>query len=169
MRHLFAHESTEITPDIMAIAKGIGGGFPIAALLATNKASAGMTVGTHGSTYGGNPLGCAVARKVLETINDKEFLHQVNVKAAHLRQSLLGLIAMYPDLFTQLRGRGLMLGLKCRIPPAEFVAKAAEHKLLCVGASDQVVRILPPLNISNEEMVELVKRLEDTAKNLRPQ
>ncbi len=108
-----------ITPDIMMVAKGIGGGFPLGAVLATENAASAMTAGTHGSTYGGNPLACAVGGTVMEIIADDAFLAEVNRKAGLLRQRLEGLVAVHPDIFEQVRGSGLMLGLKCRAPNAD--------------------------------------------------
>ncbi|MFC3061140.1 aspartate aminotransferase family protein [Paenirhodobacter populi] len=163
---LFAHQWAGVTPDIMMVAKGIGGGFPLGAVLATEKAASGMTAGTHGSTYGGNPLGCAVGCKVMEIVSDPAFLDGVNARGGFLRQKLEGLVAAHPDLFEGVRGQGLMLGLKCKVAPGEIVKAGYEQKLLTVGAADNVVRILPALNISEEDMAEAVRRLEAAAEAL---
>ncbi|MBV0912656.1 aspartate aminotransferase family protein [Anianabacter salinae] len=156
---LFAHEWAGVSPDIMMIAKGIGGGFPLGAVLATEEAASGMTAGTHGSTYGGNPLGCAVGAKVMEIIADAEFLAEVNRKAGLLRQKLEGLVAAHPDVFEGVRGSGLMLGLKCRATNSDVVAAGYAEHVLTVPAGDNVVRLLPPLTITDEEIGEAVDRL----------
>jgi len=163
---LFAHEWAGIVPDIMMVAKGIGGGFPLGAVLATAKAAAGMGAGTHGSTYGGNPLACAVGAKVVEIITADGFLHAVSQKGALLRQRLEGLVATYPDLFEGVRGQGLMLGLKCRAPNADIVKAAQAAFLLTVPAADNVIRLLPPLNISDDDITEALNRLEQAAQSL---
>lgn len=160
---LFAHEWSGVTPDIMMVAKGIGGGFPLGAVLATEAAAAGMTAGTHGSTYGGNPLGCAVGAKVMEIVAEPEFLAAVNAKGGFLRQRLEGLVASHPALFEEVRGVGLMLGLKCRLAPGELVAAGYAERLLTVAAADNVLRILPALTITEEEMAEAVSRLDAAA------
>ncbi|MFD0978912.1 aspartate aminotransferase family protein [Tropicimonas aquimaris] len=160
---LFAHEWAGVTPDIMMVAKGIGGGFPIGAVLATEAAAAGMTAGTHGSTYGGNPLGCAVALAVLATVADPSFLAEVNRKAALLRQGLEGLVAAHPDVFDEVRGEGLMLGLRCRPAAAEIVQAGYAEELLVVPAAENTIRLLPALNISDEEIAEALARLDRMA------
>ena len=166
---LFAHEWAEVTPDIMMVAKGIGGGFPLGALLATEAAAAAMTAGTHGSTYGGNPLGCAVGAKVMEIIAEEGFLAEVRRKAGLLRQKLEGLVAAHPEVFEGVRGAGLMLGLKCRVAPADVVAAGHAQHLLTVPAADNVVRLLPPLTITDDEIAEAVARLDAAARSLAPQ
>ncbi len=163
---LFAHEYAGITPDIMMVAKGIGGGFPLGAVLATEAAAAGMTAGTHGSTYGGNPLGCAVGAKVMEIIAQPAFLAEVNRKAGLLRQKLEGLVAAHPDMFEGVRGTGLMLGLVCRAPNTDVVAAGHDQHILTVPAADNVVRLLPPLNISDDDIAEAVARLDRAAQAL---
>ena len=160
---LFAHEWSGVTPDIMMVAKGIGGGFPLGAVLATEKAASGMTVGTHGSTYGGNPLACAVGNAVMKIVADDAFLAEVNRKAGAFRQKLEGLVAAHPDVFESVRGTGLMLGLKCKVPPADVVKAGYANELIVVPAADNVVRLLPPLNISDDEIAEAVRRLDRTA------
>ena len=163
---LFAHEWAGVTPDIMMVAKGIGGGFPLGAVLATGNAASGMVAGTHGSTYGGNPLGCAVGAKVVELVSDPAFLDAVNAKAGFLRQKLEGLVAAHPETFEGVRGTGLMLGLKCKRPPTEVVQAAYDQHLLTVPAADDVLRLLPALNISQADMAEAVKRLDAAASQL---
>ena len=163
---LFAHEWAGVTPDIMMVAKGIGGGFPLGAVLATEAAAAGMVAGTHGSTYGGNPLACAVGARVMEIIADPAFLAEVNRKAALLRQKLEGLVAAHPDVFETVRGQGLMLGLKCRVAPGDLVKAGYAEHLLTVAAADNTLRLLPPLTISDAEIAEAVARLDRAAGTL---
>ncbi len=163
---LFAHEWASVGPDIMMVAKGIGGGFPLGAVLATERAATPMTAGTHGSTYGGNPLGCAVGLRVLEIISDPAFLADVRRKAGLLGQRLEALVAAHPDLFEELRGQGLMLGLKCRIPNAEMVQAGIEAGILTVPAADNVVRLLPPLTITEDEIATAAEALERAAATL---
>ena len=160
---LFAHEWAGITPDIMMVAKGIGGGFPLGAVLATESAASGMGAGTHGSTYGGNPLGCAVGLKVTQIVSDPEFLADVSRKSGLLRQKLEGLIAAHPDTFDSVRGTGLMLGLKCRTPNTDLVAAARDAGVLVVPAADNVLRLLPALNITDDDIAEAVNRLNTAA------
>ena len=162
---LFAHEWAGILPDIMMVAKGIGGGFPLGAVLATQEASSGMTAGTHGSTYGGNPLACAVGQKVLEHICDEAFLADVRRKSASLRQPLEGIVATFPDIFEEVRGTGLMLGLKCKVPVTDLLEACYNEELITVPAADNVIRLLPPLNLSNMEIDEAITRLKKAAKS----
>lgn len=163
---LFAHEWAGVTPDIMMVAKGIGGGFPLGAVLATGSAARGMIVGTHGSTYGGNPLGCAIGLKVTEIVSDPAFLAEVNRKAGLLRQKLEGLIAAHPDSFEDVRGTGLMLGIKCRKPNTDLVVAARDAGVLVVPAADNVLRLLPALNIPDADIAEAVARLDAAASTL---
>src|SRR6056297_2383670 len=160
---LFAHEWAGVAPDIMMVAKGIGGGFPLGAVLASEAAASGMTAGTHGSTYGGNPLACAVGAKVMDIIANPAFLQAVNEKAARLRQGLEGLVASHPEVFEEVRGSGLMLGLKCKAPNADIVAAAYAEQLITVPAADNVIRLLPPLNLSDADLSEALARLDATA------
>ncbi|WP_224826446.1 aspartate aminotransferase family protein [Cognatishimia sp. MH4019] len=163
---LFAHEWAGITPDIMMVAKGIGGGFPLGAVLATEDAASGMTAGTHGSTYGGNPLGCAVGNAVLKIVKDPAFLDDVNRKAGLLRQKLEGLIAAHPDVFDSVRGQGLMLGLKCKATNVDVVQAGYAEGLLTVPAADNVIRLLPALTITEDEIAEATHRLDKAATSL---
>ena len=164
---LFAHEWAGITPDIMMVAKGIGGGFPLGAVLATENAASGMTAGTHGSTYGGNPLACAVGAKVMEIIADDAFLAQVNRKAGLFRQKLEGLIAAHPDVFEGVRGSGLMMGLKCKALNTDIVKAGYAQGVLTVPAADNVIRLLPSLNISDEDIGIAVAKLDAAASQLQ--
>ncbi|HPD91619.1 MAG: aspartate aminotransferase family protein [Rhodobacter sp.] len=160
---LFAHEWAGVVPDILMVAKGIGGGFPLGAVLATENAASGMVAGTHGSTYGGNPLGCAVGLKVTEIVSDPDFLAGVSRKSGLLRQKLEGLVAAHPDTFDSVRGLGLMLGLKCRKPNTDLTAAARDAGLLVVPAADNVLRLLPALNIPDADIAEAVRRLDTAA------
>jgi len=163
---LFAYEWARIEPDIMAIAKGIGGGFPLGACLATDEAAKGMVAGTHGSTYGGNPLATAVGTAVLETVLEPGFLDEVVRKGLLLKQKIASVVDTYPDIFDLVRGQGLMLGIRCKVPAADLVAIMRGHHLLGVGAGDNVIRFLPALNVSDEEIEEAVSRLEKSAADM---
>ena len=163
---MFAHEWAGVTPDIMMVAKGIGGGFPLGAVLATENAASGMTAGTHGSTYGGNPLGCAVGNAVVNIIGTDAFLEDVNRKAGLMRQKLEGLVASHPDVFESVRGSGLMLGLKCKATNSDVVSAGYLHEVITVPAADNVIRLLPPLNITDEDIAEAVSRLDQAASSL---
>jgi len=163
---LFAHEWAGITPDIMMVAKGIGGGFPLGAVLATEDAASGMVAGTHGSTYGGNPLACAVGLAVIEEVSNPDFLEDVRRKSGHLRQKLEGLVAAHPDVFEEARGSGLMMGLKCKTTNMDVVKAGYSNELLTVPAADNVIRLLPPLTISEAEIDEAVARLDKAASSL---
>ncbi len=142
---LFAHEWAGVEPDIMAVGKGIGGGFPVAACLATEKAAVGMTAGSHGSTYGGNPLAMAVGNAVLDVVLGDGFLEGVERVAQHLWQQLQSLPARHPQVIEEVRGRGLMLALKCRVANTELMERVREKGLLAVPGGDNVLRLLPPL------------------------
>ncbi len=163
---LFAHEWAGITPDIMMVAKGIGGGFPLGAVLATEDAASGMVAGTHGSTYGGNPLACAVGLAVIEEVSNPDFLEDVRRKSGHLRQKLEGLVAAHPDVFEEARGSGLMMGLKCKTTNMDVVKAGYSNELLTVPAADNVIRLLPPLTISEAEIDEAFARLDKAASSL---
>jgi acetylornithine/N-succinyldiaminopimelate aminotransferase len=158
---LFAYEWADITPDVMAVAKGLGGGFPVGAVLATAEAAKGMTPGTHGSTFGGNPLAMAVASTVLDIVSDPDFLEAVRGKALRLKQGLFSLKDQHADIVEEVRGEGLLTGLKLKnhITPAQVVKAAADEKLLIVGAGDNTVRLLPPLIASDKEIAEGVQLL----------
>jgi acetylornithine/N-succinyldiaminopimelate aminotransferase len=159
---LFAHEQAGITPDIMGVAKGIGGGFPLGACLATENAARGMVPGTHGSTYGGNPLGCAVGSAVLDELLAPGFLDEVKRKAGHLRQRLAELADTHSDLIAEVRGEGLMIGIRFHegAPAGDMVGLAYDQHLLTVPAAENVMRILPPLNVSDDELSEAVSRID---------
>ena len=157
---LFAHEWAGITPDIMAIAKAIGGGFPLGACLATEAAAAGMTAGTHGTTFGGNPLAMAIGNAVMDIIADEEFLATVRDRGLLLKQKLAAVADAHSDLVAEIRGEGLMVGVRCKTSNVDVVAAASEEGLLLVPAGDNVARFLPPLIITEEEVDEAVNRLD---------
>ena len=163
---LFAHEWAGIEPDILAAAKGIGGGFPVGACMATEEAAKGMTLGTHGSTYGGNPLAMAVANAVLDVVLEPGFMERVSRLGLTLKQKLAGLVDSHPEVFETIRGEGLMLGIKCRVAPADVVAAARDRQLLTVGAGDNVLRLLPPMIVTEEEIDEAVARLDAAATDI---
>ncbi len=164
---LFAHEYAGITPDIMMVAKGIGGGFPLGALLATENAARAMTAGSHGSTYGGNPLGCAVGLTVMGIVADPEFLADVSRKSGLFRQKLEGLVAAHPEVFEAVRGTGLMLGLKCKPENMDVLQAAYAQNILIAPAADNVVRLLPPLNITDADITTAIERLDAAATSLQ--
>jgi acetylornithine/N-succinyldiaminopimelate aminotransferase len=161
----FAHELYGITPDIMSVAKGIGGGFPLGACLATEEAAKGMVPGTHGSTYGGNPLAMAAGEAVLDVILDEGFLDNVTAMGDRLRQGLEQMIPNHDHLFDSVRGTGLMLGLKLKSDSRAFVAFARDHhNLLLVAAGENVIRILPPLVIDESHIAECIDKLSTAAR-----
>ena len=157
---LFAHEWAGIEPDIMAVAKALGGGFPIGACLATARAAAGMTPGSHGSTYGGNPLAMAVGLAAVQELCSPALLDHVAKVSGYFTQQLEGLQARNPDVVEEIRGRGLLIGLKLKTPNREFMQHARDEKLLIAGGGDNCVRLLPPLVISVDEVREVVEKLE---------
>jgi acetylornithine/N-succinyldiaminopimelate aminotransferase len=163
---LFAHEWSGVAPDIMAIAKGIGGGFPMGACLSTAEAAVGMTAGTHGTTFGGNPLAMAVGNAVLDVVLGEGFLEEVSRKALLLKQGLASIIDEYPGVFEEVRGAGLMLGLKCRVPNTDVVAAMRSENMLAVPAGDNVVRLLPPLTLTDEDIRDGVERIGNAAAGL---
>jgi acetylornithine/N-succinyldiaminopimelate aminotransferase len=160
---MFAHEWSGITTDIMMVAKGIGGGFPLGAVLATENAASGMTAGTHGSTYGGNPLACAVGCAVMDIVAEPSFLSEVKRKAGMLRQKLEGLVGSHPDVFEAVRGSGLMLGLKCKVVNLDVVNAGYAQEVITIPAADNVIRLLPPLNITDDEIAQAIARLDAAA------
>ena len=161
---LFAYEHYGVEPDILASAKGIGGGFPLGACLATEKAAAGMVIGTHGSTYGGNPLAMAAGQAVLDVVNAPEFLDHVSRMGDRLRGALEQMIPNHDHLFEGVRGLGLMLGIKMKSDSRAFVTYLREHGLLTVAAGDNVLRVLPPLVIEEEHVTEFVEKLSEATR-----
>ncbi len=163
---LFAYEWAGVEPDVMALAKAIGGGFPLGACLATAKAAAGMVAGTHGSTYGGNPLAMACGNAVLDVMLEPGFLDRVQTVSSHLRQHLQGIVERFPSVFEEVRGQGLMLGLKCRMPQADVGNALRAGGLLTVNAGDNVVRLLPPLVVEASHVAEACAIIESAASGL---
>ncbi|CAN7161639.1 aspartate aminotransferase family protein [Rhizobium rhizogenes] len=164
---LFAHEWAGIRPDIMAVAKGIGGGFPLGACLATAEAASGMKAGTHGSTYGGNPLAMAVGNAVLDIVLADGFLEHVRDITLVFRQGLASLQDRFPDIIEDIRGEGLMMGIKAAIPQAELLQAIRAEHMLGVPAGDNVIRLLPPLVVTAEEAREGIARIERAAESVR--
>lgn len=165
----YAYEQYGIEPDILATAKGIGGGFPLGACIATEKAARGMVAGTHGSTYGGNPLAMAAGMAVMEAVANDEFLASVREKGERLRAGLEQFIGNYPDLFELVRGKGLMLGLKMKLESRPFYLHLRDnHHLLTVAAGDQTIRILPPLVLGDAEIDEFFEKLSAGAASFQP-
>jgi len=165
----YAYEQYGIEPDIMATAKGIGGGFPVGACLATEKAARGMVFGTHGSTYGGNPFAMAAVGAILDVIPNEAFLAEVRAKGDRLKARIEQFIGNYPELFEGVRGRGLFLGIKLKIEPRPFVAHLRDnHGVLTVAAGDNVVRVLPPLVIDDSHIDEFMEKLSAGAQSYQP-
>jgi acetylornithine/N-succinyldiaminopimelate aminotransferase len=162
----FAYEWAGVEPDIMAIAKGIGGGFPVGAFLATEEAAKGMVPGTHGSTYGGNPLAMSVGNAVLDAVLEPGFLDHVSEMGLRLKQSLARIKDEHPDIIEEVRTSGLLAGIKVKPPMGEVVAACMAEKLLTVGAGENVVRMLPPLNVTEAEITEAVQRLSKALKRV---
>jgi acetylornithine/N-succinyldiaminopimelate aminotransferase len=164
---LFAYEWSSVAPDIMALAKGIAGGFPMGACLATGKAASGMSVGSHASTFGGNPLAVAAANAVLDVVLAPDFLPRVRETALLLKQSLARLVDEYADLIAGVAGEGLMIGLVCRVPNAELVKAALDEKLILIAGGNNGARLLPPLIIGEAEIREAMDKLERAFRALR--
>jgi acetylornithine/N-succinyldiaminopimelate aminotransferase len=157
---LFAYRWVGVTPDVMSLAKALGGGFPIGACLATADAAAGMNPGSHGSTFGGNPLAVAAANAVLDVMLAPGFFEHARRMSLLLKQKLGAVIDRHPDVISEVRGEGLLIGIKAVVPLADLVTALREQKLLTVGAGDNVVRFLPPLIVSEAEVEEAVQRLD---------
>src|SRR5258706_4851259 len=157
---LFAYQWSGIEPDIMAVAKGLGGGFPIGGCLATDEAAAGMTPGTHGSTFGGNPLAAAAGNAVLDVVLKPGFLAHVQQMALLFKQRLAEITDKHPNIIAEVRGEGLMLGLRCKIPNTDVSAMCFAEKLLTVSAGDNVVRLLPPLIVTETEIKEACEKID---------
>jgi len=164
---LWAYEYADIEPDIMTIAKALGGGFPVGACLARAHVADAMVVGSHGSTFGGNPLAMAVAAKAFEELSSPEILDNVVKVSNFLRQQLAGLSETYPDMIAEIRGKGLLIGLKVKPNNRDVMKAAREHQLLIGGGSDNCVRLLPPLNLSLAEASDIISRLDSTFMSLR--
>ncbi len=164
---LWAYEHSGVTPDVMCVAKALGGGFPIGACLATKEAAAGMVVGSHGSTFGGNPLAMAVGLAAFSAINTPELLDNVRAQAGYLKQQLEGLKQTWPDMIDEVRGRGLLIGIKLKPNNREVMAAARDQGLLIAGGSNNCCRLLPPLNLTQDEAREAIQLLERTFATLR--
>ncbi len=162
----FAHETSGIVPDIMSVAKGIGGGFPLGACLATAEAAKGMTTGTHGTTYGGNPLAMSIGNAVLDVVLEPGFFDHVKQAGLRLKQRLAELKDRHPAVIADIRGEGLMMGLKTVVPNGDVVAAARRHHLLVIAAGDNVIRLVPPLVVSDAEIGDAVRRLEGACADL---
>ena len=162
----FAFEKSGVIPDIVPIAKGIGGGFPLGACLVTKKVSIGMTAGTHGSTFGGNPLSCAVGMAVLNIIFKKDFFKNVKQKGEYFHDGLKKIKDKYPKIVEEIRGIGLIKGLKMLVDNDEFIKKLMNNKMLTVKASENVIRLFPPLIVSKEELNQALKKIEEVCKEM---
>jgi len=163
----FAFERSKIKPDIVPIAKGIGGGFPIGAVLMNKKVAAGMTPGTHGSTFGGNPLAMAVGNKVMDIVSSKKFLDNVKNSSKYLLSNLNFLKEKYPKIIKEIRGRGLLIGIQLHRDQSVFINKLLDNKLLTIRAAENVVRILPPLNVKKYELDQALKIIDKVCKELK--
>ena len=164
--NFFAFESSGIKPDIVPIAKGIGGGFPLGACLVTKKVSSGMTAGTHGSTFGGNPLAMAVGNAVLDVLFEKDFFKNVKKKGDYFHKELNKIKEKYPKIIGEVRGVGLMKGIKMLVDNSEFMNKLMDNQMLTVKAAENVIRLFPPLVVKNEELDEAISKIEKTCKEL---
>ena len=164
--HLFAYQASGVAPDVIALAKGLGGGFPVGACLATSEAAAGMTAGTHGSTFGGNPLAMSVANAVLDVLLEDGFLERTRKTGALLAEKAGAVAAAHPGLIEEVRGAGMMIGMKCVVPAADMVTACRDAGLLTVPAGDNVVRLLPPLIIDESHVAEAVEMIETACRSL---
>ena len=164
--HFFAFEQSGIIPDIVPIAKGMGGGFPLGACLVTKKVSVGMTHGTHGSTFGGNPLAMTLGNAVLDIILEKNFFENVKEKGLYFDQGLKKIKSKYPKIIEEIRGVGLIKGLKMFVNNDEFIKKLMDHKMLTIKASENVVRMFPPLIVKKEELDEAFNKIETACKEM---
>jgi len=165
---LFAHEWSGVTPDIMTSAKGIGSGFPLGACLATNEAAKGMTPGTHGSTFGGNPLASTVGAAVVEIVQSPGFLEHVRQMGLYIKQRLAGVVDAHPELVGEVRGEGLLVGVRCIVPVGDVVAAMRDQDLLGVPAGENVIRLIPPLIVSEAEIDEAINRFDRALATLAP-
>ena len=160
----FAFEKSGVKPDIVPIAKGIGGGFPIGAVLMNKKVASAMIPGTHGTTFGGNPLAMSIGNKVFDIISNKKFLKSVKINSNYFYQKLNDIKIKYPNIISEIRGRGFLIGVKLRVDQTEFIKKLMENKLLTIRAAENVVRVLPPLNVSKKEIDQAIKIFDKVCK-----
>ena len=163
----FAFEKSKILPDIVPIAKGLAGGFPIGAVLMNKKVAAGMIPGTHGSTFGGNPLACSIANSVMDIVSTKLFLNNVKKSSKYFLSNLNKLKEKYPKIIKEIRGRGLLIGIQLYKDQAKFIQKLLDNKLLTIRAADQVVRVLPPLNVKKKEIDQALKIINKVCAELK--
>jgi len=163
----FSFERSKVKPDIVPIAKGIGGGFPIGAVLMNKKVASGMTPGTHGSTFGGNPLAMAVGNQVMDIVSSKKFLKNINYLSKYFLKNLNKIKDQYPDIIKSIRGRGFLIGIQLHINQAIFIKKLMDNKLLTIRASENVVRVLPPLNVKKNELDEALKIINKVCQELK--
>jgi len=162
----FAFEKSGVLPDIVPIAKGIGGGFPLGACLVTKKAASGMTPGTHGSTFGGNPLAMAIGNSVLDILFEKDFFNKVKQKGEYFDKGLNKIKAEFPKIINEVRGVGLMKGIKVLVDNTEFIKKLTNHKMLTVKAEENVIRLFPPLIVENKELDEAINKIQTVCKEM---
>ena len=160
----FAFEKSKVKPDIVPIAKGIGGGFPIGAILMNKKVASAMTAGTHGTTFGGNPLAMSVGNKVFDIISNKKFLNSVKKNSQYFHKKLSNLKNKYSKIIDEIRGRGFLIGIKLKVDQTTFIKKLMDNKLLTIRAAENVVRVLPPLNVSKKEIDEAISIIEKVCK-----
>ena len=163
----FAFEKSKILPDIVPIAKGLGGGFPIGAVLMNKKVAAGMTPGTHGSTFGGNPLAMAVGNTVMDIVSNKKFLNNVKKSSKYFFSKLNKLKEKYPSIIKEIRGRGLLIGIQLQTDQTKFIKKLMDNKLLTIRAAENVVRILPPLNVKIKEIDLALKIIDKVCSEIK--
>ena len=161
----FAFEKSKVKPDIVPIAKGIGGGFPIGAVLMNKKVASAMTPGTHGTTFGGNPLAMSIGNKVFDIISNKKFLKTVKIRSNYFNQKLNDIKNKYPKIVSEIRGRGFLIGVKLKVDQTKFINKLMENKLLTIRAAENVVRVLPPINVSKSELDQAIKIFEKVCKS----
>jgi acetylornithine/N-succinyldiaminopimelate aminotransferase len=157
---MFAYQRTGVTPDIMSLAKALGGGFPVGAFLTTKEAGKGMTAGTHGSTFGGNPLAMAAGNAVMDVLTEPGFLDRVKRTALLFKQRLAEIKDRYPTVIAEVRGEGLLLGLRCVVPNGDLVNALREEHMLTVAAGDNVVRLVPPLTVTDAEVGDAMAMLD---------
>ena len=162
----FAFEKSKVKPDIVPIAKGIGGGFPIGAVLMNKKVASGMTAGTHGSTFGGNPLAMTVGNSVMDIISNKKFLKNVKNISEYFLSNLIKIQNQYPNIIKEIRGRGLLIGIQLKVDQTKFIKKLMDNKLLTIRAAENVVRILPPLNVKKNEINQSLKIIKKVCSEL---
>ena len=160
----FAFEKSKVKPDIVPIAKGIGGGFPVGAVLMNKKVASAMTAGTHGTTFGGNPLAMSISNKVFDIISDKKFLKNVKLRSKYFHDELRKLKNKYPKIIDEIRGRGFLIGIKLVVDQTNFIKKLMDNRLLTIRAAENVVRVLPPLNVNKKEIDQAIKIIEVVCK-----